>query len=254
MKTLLIGIDFQNDFMDDGSLPVHGGRRDARRFADLIQRCSFDEILLSQDTHEECQIFHPMWWEDLFGEAPAPFTVISKNDVDAGTWIPRFAKGESVAYLEALEREAKRNLIVWNVHCIRDTWGCAIVDEIEGVLKGKPVRRLQKGFDRLTEMYGVFRPEIETQESQRKSEQLLSHVADFDRLVIGGEAKSHCVLESVRQLVNYLKQHDLRREIFLLRDCMHSIAGFEAETDAAYQMLASNYPLTWIASTDWGTA
>ena len=49
-------------------------------------------------------------------------------------------------------------------------------------------------------MYGIIRPEYSTHDSTNTK--LLEKIAEFDKIIIAGEAKSHCVLESIKQSAN----------------------------------------------------
>jgi len=80
MKTLLVIIDMQNDFMEGiGSLPVPGSIKDIKNLIEFINNNKIDTIMCSLDTHEKMQIFHSCWWQDENGNNPEPFTIIDSN-------------------------------------------------------------------------------------------------------------------------------------------------------------------------------
>ncbi|WP_050943046.1 hypothetical protein [Bacillus methanolicus] len=91
---LLLGIDYQNDFLENGSLPVPNSFSDVTNFARFIYENAdaIDDIYMSLDTHATNQIFHPTWWINSQGEHPKPFTIITSKDIDDGIWKPVFLK------------------------------------------------------------------------------------------------------------------------------------------------------------------
>ena len=70
-KKVLLIIDPQTDFSDmaeglrtkNGSLVVPGSSKDYERIIDLIKKEKFHDIHVSLDTHTECHIGHPDFWE-----------------------------------------------------------------------------------------------------------------------------------------------------------------------------------------------
>ena len=87
-RVLFLGIDVQQDFMDHGALGVPGAHGDVERMTrfiyDYMEKIS--NIAVSMDTHTPHQIFHPCWWIDENGEHPAPYTVITLQDLDQGKY------------------------------------------------------------------------------------------------------------------------------------------------------------------------
>ena len=89
-RVLLIGIDWQNDFVIPGkdnvpdgepygSLSVPGAKGDIERWTKFIYN-NFEKItriMLSVDTHYANQIFHRSMWRDKNGSPVAPFTMIT---------------------------------------------------------------------------------------------------------------------------------------------------------------------------------
>lgn len=242
-NNVLLIIDMQNDFMQDGALPVQGAKADAARLADFLFEYvgCFREVVATMDTHGLNHIFFPGWWEDANGNTVEPFTAITRQDLLQKRYIPRFHKKETLRYVEGLEQYAKNTLMVWPYHCIANTWGHSLEQNVFDALcfyeaAGGKVTRVYKGADPLTEMYGVFISEYP--EIKNKNIALLKKVSDYDTIFIAGEAKSHCVLSTVKQLADYMlgKGKPLHK-IRLLTDCMSAIAGFEEYTAKALESL-----------------
>lgn len=98
-------------------------------------------------------------------------------------------------------------------------------------------------------MYGIIRPEYSTHDSTNTK--LLEKIAEFDKIIIAGEAKSHCVLESIKQICEYYyDKPELTRRIYVLTDCMSDIPGFEEYSQTAYKILVSKYKINLVKSTD----
>ena len=57
---------------------------------------------------------------------------------------------------------------------------------------------------------------------------LLEQLDAFDRILIAGEAGSHCVRASTEHLVAHLPSRQLSK-LVLLTDCISPVSGFEAQ-------------------------
>ena len=77
-KVLFLGIDIQNDFMEEGSLGVPGAHKDVEQITKFLydNLGQITEIAVSLDTHALNQIFHPSRWVNQEGEHPEPLTII----------------------------------------------------------------------------------------------------------------------------------------------------------------------------------
>ncbi len=90
-----------------------------------------------------------------------------------------------------------------------------------------------------TEYYGIFGAEIFDPEDPGSglNMTLLEAVMKHDKVYIAGEAKSHCVLETERQVVSYFgHQPELLKKLYFLKDCTSSVRhptiDFDALTEA----------------------
>jgi nicotinamidase-related amidase len=256
-RVLFLGIDVQQDFMDNGALGVPGAHGDVERMTQFIYNNmdKISNIAVSIDTHTPHQIFHPCWWVDENGNNPAPYTVITLADLDSGKWKPVIAPKESREYVKHLEQDGKKQLCIWAYHCIQGTTGCALENQFanmiyfHSVAKKSVVKRLVKGTDPLSEMYGIIKPEYDTKNYVNID--YLNSVASYDKIVIAGEAKSHCVLETIKQILeNYANQPEVTKKIYILSDCMSSIPGFEQVTEDTFNNFVSVYGVNIVKSTD----
>lgn len=256
-RVLFIGIDVQQDFMDGGALGVPGAHGDVERMTRFIYNNmnKISNIAVSIDTHTPHQIFHPCWWIDENGNNPAPNTPITLEDLDNGKYRPIIHPLKSRQYVENLEASAKKTLMVWPYHCIQGTTGCALENQFanmvyfHSVAKKSVVQRLVKGQDPLSEMYGVIKPEYDT--NGYINLDFLNKIEKFDKVIIGGEAKSHCVMESIKQILeHYETRPEVTKKIYILDDCMSIIPGFEDATAQAFDEFKTKYHVNLVNSTD----
>lgn len=256
-RVLFLGIDVQQDFMDNGALGVPGAIGDVERMTKFIYN-NMDQITniaVSIDTHTPHQIFHPCWWIDENGNNPAPATPITLADLDAGKWRAVIAPKDSREYVKHLEQDGKKTLVVWPYHCIQGTTGCALDNQFanmiyfHSVAKKSVVKRLVKGTDPLSEMYGIIKPEYDTH--GYVNIEFLDQLENYDKIIIAGEAKSHCVLETIKQILeNFQNRPEVTRKIYILEDCMSNIPGFEQISDDTFKNFVSAYGVNIVKSTD----
>ena len=256
-KTMLLCIDVQQDFMDGGALGVPGANDDTRRLTRFIYDNleKITNIAVSLDTHSPFQIFHPCWWVDGNGDNPPPFTAITLFDIDAGKWRAVTEPQKSREYVANLEKSGRKVLIVWTYHCLQGTNGHALESNFANMIYFHSVARKSavtmsvKGQEPLSEMYGIIKPEYSA--GGYVNNDVLGLIDRFDKVIIAGEAKSHCVLESVRQILdNFEDTRDVAGKIILLVDCMSSIPGFEKTTEEEFERFRRQYKADLIKSTE----
>ena len=256
-KVLLLSIDVQQDFMDNGALGVPNAVKDVENATKFIYNNidKISQIAVSLDTHNPFQIFHPCWWVDKNGNNPAPYTAITLKDLDEGKWSPVINPIASREYVEHLEKDGKKVLVIWTYHCLQGTNGSALENQFanmvyfHSVAKKTMVQRLVKGQDPLSEMYGIIKPEYDTKNYINID--FLNKVEKFDKIVILGEAKSHCVLESIKQILEYYaNKPEVTKKVFILEDCMGVIPSFEKATEDAFNSFKNQYKVNIVKSTD----
>jgi len=256
-KVFLLCIDFQNDFMKNGELGVPNSHNDVENVTRFIHTHlnKITKIGVSLDTHTPEQIFHPFWWVDAEGRHPSPFTIITSRDVLDGKWLPRKEKEKSLEYVQNLEKIGKKQLCIWPYHCIKGTFGASLEGQLANIVyfhslvRQTEVKTVIKGESPVTEMYGIFKPEYDP--NHELDVQLLEEITSYDKIFVAGEAKSHCVLESLYQMLDYMsKKGRETSQVYVLEDCMSSIPGFENETEEAYQRLADTYHIQLVKSTE----
>ena len=60
----------------------------------------------------------------------------------------------------------------------------------------------------------------------------------WSKIIIGGEAGSHCLLESTKQIMKRFKGHpEIMGRIYVLEDCTSPVGGFEQQMIDAFAEL-----------------
>jgi len=255
--TLLLIIDMQNDFCrPSGALYVKGAEKDISRLGTFITRYPerLDHIIMTQDNHHVIDISHSVFWEDRKGNPPAAFTEIYTDDIEKGTWRPRFEKEKAVEYIRNLENQGEFPHVVWPEHCIIGSYGAAIVDEIMEPVKiwarkGRYFDIVIKGTNPLTEHFGALMANVPiggSPETQLNTE-LVRKLQLFDTILIAGEAKSHCVATTVKQMLNI---DGIAQKLVILEDCMSDVTGFETLAQPIYKK-ARRDGVRFTLSTEW---
>jgi nicotinamidase-related amidase len=236
MGVALLLIDAQVDFCDpSGALYVQGAEEDMARVAEWIQReqSRIDTIVVTLDSHHLMDIAHPGWWIDAYGGNPTPFTAITLDDLKKSRYnVANDATREaSLAYVEHLAEEGKKTLVIWPPHCLLGHPGHALFPAIRDAVdawelaKCKPVEYVLKGTNPYTEHYSAVQAEkIDPNDPSTAPNGAMIHLLDeHDRIVVAGEALSHCVADTVSDLMEQID----RSKFVLLEDGMSCVPSFE---------------------------
>ena len=243
--TLLI-IDPQNDFHPGGTLAIPTADEDAGRIASFIRNNArhIERIVVTLDSHERAHIAHGIFWVNGAGEHPPPFTLISSQDVARGKWRAHDGSKQPAAeeYARKLEETGRFMICIWPEHCIVGSPGHSVRAAILSALDGWAESRMRevlfvwKGQNCMTEMYSALRAEVPVPSDERTllNVGLLRTLRESSQILVCGQALSHCVNFTVRDLAdNY--DADRLGTIGILRDCTSSVPGFE---DAGNSFLA----------------
>ncbi len=253
-RILLLLVDPQVDFVhEDGSLSVPGAVDDTRRIIEWLfsnlERVT--DIAVSLDSHTPLHIFYPGWWIDQAGNHPEALTPITAQEVDDGRWQPLFEAEWSRNYVHELEKRAKKTLLIWPYHTMIGTVGHSITPALyESITYHSEARRSQpiyviKGRIPKTEHYSILEPEVKVPEDPEGSlnTALLDKMGSYDKIYVAGQAKSHCVLETVASIANRAgTQPELIQKVRLLTDCMSSVVhpdiDFESMANESFERFA----------------
>jgi nicotinamidase-related amidase len=247
-KVALIVIDPQNDFCSEkGALYVSGANMDNIRLASWMfkNKSEIDQIFVTLDTHHILDISHPKFWVNKEGVNPNSFTIITPKDVIDGTWkttYPFFNEGVVLTYLEKLEEQGEFPHCIWPEHCIIGTWGQAVDDSInnglrEWIMAGKDARfvsYISKGTHPMTEHFGAFKAQVAVKGAPDTeiNIRLIEHLNNFDVIYLAGQAKSHCVANSLKQIMDL--SEPTAKKFVILEDTMSPVTGFETIADPIF--------------------
>ena len=192
-----------------------------------------------------------MEWLEMDANFDSDYAAVFVSDVSHYDIYPR----QSCDYVEHLEKDGKKTLCVWSYHCLQGTSGAAFENQFanmiyfHSVAKKAVTQRLVKGQDPLSEMYGIIKPEYDTKNYINID--FLNKLENYDKIIIAGEAKSHCVLESIKQILeHYANRPEITQKIYILEDCMSSIPGFEDVTEQTFDDFKKTYHVNIVKSTD----
>jgi nicotinamidase-related amidase len=274
-RLALLVVDAQNTFcVPDFELFVAGrsGRGavdDSRRLCDFVYRNlgAITQTFPSLDTHHAMQVFHAVWLVDEHGEHPAPYTLVSADDVTAGRWRVNPAVADSLGldpdytarhlahYTRRLAEGGKYDLTIWPYHAMLGGIGHALVSAVEEALFFHGMARSSqpdfqvKGDNPLTEHYSMLGPEVtEGPDGERlggKNVELIEKLLTFDAVAVAGQAKSHCVAWTIDDLLrsDSAQEARLAQRMYLLEDCtspvvVPGVVDYTDEADAAFDRFA----------------
>jgi len=286
----LLLIDVQNTFcipefeLFVGGQSGRGAVEDNRRLCEFIYRNLgvINAIAPTMDTHTAMQIFHPLFWINAAGEHPIPTaTSITPEDIQQGKWKVNPAVADSIAggdysklekhalhYVQQLSKAGKYPLTIWPYHSMLGGIGHALVSAVEEALffhciaRNSQTRYEIKGNNPLTENYSILRPEVlqgnDGLPIAQKNTSLIQYLFDFDKVIIAGQAKSHCVAWTIADLLTEIQKKDasLVKKVYLLEDCTSPVVvpgvvdyteqaneAFNQFADAGMHLVQSTQPL-----------
>jgi len=238
-KTQLLIIDPQNDFCEQkGSLWVPCANLDMQRLAIMIKNINIhlDCVHVTLDSHHLMDIAHVDFWKsDSETGIVQDFTFISHDDIKAKKYLPRQEELllHVLDYTKYLEKKKQYPLCAWPAHCLIGSWGHNIYEPLlkalwDAELEGIKINYISKGENPLSEHYSAIEEEVplSLDNNEHLNNDLLLKLSQADRLLIAGEASSHCVLLTVYSIVKYLGD-DYAKKIILLEDAMSPVATHE---------------------------
>ncbi len=274
-RLCLLAVDVQNTFcIPDFELFV-AGRSGTGAVDDNRRLCEFvygnlgviTQIFPSLDTHHAMQVFHAIWLVDEQGDQPAPFALVSAEDVAAGRWRVNSAVADALGidvdyverhlagYTRRLADRGKYDLTIWPYHAMFGGIGHALVSAVEEAVFFHGIARYSrpefqvKGDNPLTEHYSMLGPEVtegpDNDRLGRRNTELIERLLTFDAVVVAGQAKSHCLAWTIDDLLEDDDARDrLAARTYLLEDCTSSVVvpgvvDYTDEADAAFERYAA---------------
>jgi nicotinamidase-related amidase len=275
-RVALLAVDVQNTFCVPGFELFVAGRSgtgavdDNRRLCEFIYRNlgTITQVFPSLDTHHAMQVFHAIWLVDEHGNHPAPYTLISAEDVEAGRWRVNGAVAEALGigedygarhlahYTRRLAEGGKYDLTIWPYHAMLGGIGHALVSLVEeaiffhGVARSSRPEFQVKGEKPLTEHYSMLGPEVtegpDGEPLAGRNMELIERLLTFDAVVVAGQAKSHCMAWTIDDLLgdDDARERQLAERTYLLEDCtspvvVPGVVDYTDEADAAFERFAA---------------
>jgi nicotinamidase-related amidase len=243
MNIHLVVIDPQKDFCDPkGALYVGGADADMERLAEMVLRVKdkLDDIHVTLDSHHVIDIAHPIFWQDSNGKHPAPFTIISEEDVKNGKWSttnPKFLPRAS-EYVQKLAANKRYPLCIWPPHCLIGSDGHKVQPVLyKALLQWENeyfamVDYVTKGSNYFTEHYSAVVADVPdpTDPGTMLNTGFIETLKKADIIALAGEAKSHCLANTVTDIANNFGEENISKFV-LLDDCSSNVTGFDKMGD-----------------------
>ncbi len=269
-KVHLVVIDPQNSFckvvdqsqqqvLHDGELCVAGAWEDmAVRLPRLIRRLGrkLDDIHVTLDSHQGLHVAHPTWYRDANGNQPDPFTVMreqngviigskfdsngNSNDVGEFNCVKPSMTKRTLEYLKALAASGRYPHVIWPLHCLIGTPGQNVVAPLMDSLMDwcalhgdGTIDFVTKGSNPYVEHFSAVRAEVVDPQDKTTdiNKGFLDTVNKADIVLLAGEALSHCVANTVRDMANFFPNNEFIQKCILLTDASSSVTGFESYGD-----------------------
>jgi nicotinamidase-related amidase len=177
--------------------------------------------------------------DGVFRPSPGVLALLPQEVAAEGmAWVER----QLLHYARSLARQGRNALIIWPDHCLIGSEGHAMPGLVQearlfhALLRGVPTPVIIKGDDPWSESYSAFGPEVPDRWDggrlvKPQDDTALLELLRADRIVIAGQASSHCVRWSVDDLLRRMRELDpaLPGRVFVLRDCMSAVVALDAE-------------------------
>ena len=263
-KVQLILIDPQNSFcrqvdsprqqdLHDGELCIPGAWEDMQRVAGLIRRLGgrIDAIDVTMDCHQLLHVAHPIWFRDSQRRHPEPFSIMraeggvilgSRTDSQGNphelgefTTTRGDFHGPTVRYLEQLAAAGRYPHCIWPPHCLIGTPGHNVVAPLMEALLAwcaeRPSRLnlVMKGSNAFVEHFSAVRAEVPRPDDPqtRLNRPLIDRWMQADQVLLAGEAGSHCLANTVRDVADEVPDGAFLKKCVLLLDGTSPVPGFE---------------------------
>jgi len=212
-------------------------------------------ISVTMDTHQRLHVGNPLYWVNDAGKHPDPFTIITSEDLAAGTWKASVAENQerAVQYVKDLEGTGKFKVCVWPYHCIAGTPGHNVQADVMAALNQwssttmKAPHFIFKGQNAHTEAYSALKAEIPNDDPSTKLDtEAIALWDSYDRVLFCGQAASHCVNFTCRDFVANRK----KAEVVVLSDCQSAVGGFEANAKTFFDDMGNTANVSVMACGD----
>jgi nicotinamidase-related amidase len=136
-------------------------------------------------------------------------------------------------YVDALADNNRYVLCIWPPHCLIGSWGHCVTEPVyDALLEWEEnfslVDYTLKGLNMWTEHYSALKADVEDPDDPATAlnEKLIKRLREADVVAISGQALSHCVANTVKDLADNSADEDIRKLVLLI-DTTSSVKGFE---------------------------
>lgn len=264
-KIDLVVIDPQNSFckvvpvaeqqvQHDGELCVTGAWEDMQRVSNLVDRLrnKLNDIHVTLDSHHPLHISHPIWYKDSNGNHPLPFTIMreengnivgsrfdangQQSDVGEFTCFRPSVHKRTLEYLRTLSANNRYPHCIWPQHCLIGTPGHNVVPHLYAALiewekeNYAAVDFVTKGSNHFVEHFSAVKAEVIDPDdpSTQLNVDFINTLMDADEVLFAGEAGSHCLANTVRDIADSFKDDSFIKKCVLLTDGTSPVPGFES--------------------------
>ena len=149
----------------------------------------------------------------------------------------------SFGYLKALAAKGRYPHVIWPEHCIVGSWGWGIVPDLANALHdwewaemGR-VNYITKGNNPWTEHFSGVAAEVPDPDdpTTQVNTGLITTLEEADIIAITGEALSHCVANTGRDIAANFSDPKYVEKLVLLSDASSNVGGFNFLGDAFVQ-------------------
>jgi len=232
----LLVIDPQVDFCDPkGSLYVSGAENDMERLANMVKSFGqkIKKIHATLDCHHLMDVAHTVMWRNSEGNPPDPFTIFGSKEIKDGVWIPVLPslRQKFIDYCEGLEASGRYPLCTWPPHCLIGSEGNNVLPVLFEVFKEWEASKhdnvdyVSKGSNPFTEHYSAVKAEVPDPQdpSTQLNTRLIQTLMEADTILIAGEAGSHCVANTVKDIADGFNDDSYIQKMVLLEDAVSPV-------------------------------
>lgn len=271
----LLVIDPQNSFckvvpqdqqhlLHDGELCVPGAWDDMVRLATMVAAHGgkLSDIHCTLDSHQTNHIAHPAWLKRSNGQPVGIFTAVSLDgdkivgqqiSLKDGSLGPKEVlhcsfpgqTAYTLDYLGKLISSHRYGHTIWPPHCLIGTPGANVVAPLFEafnswcVSKGATIDFVTKGSNPRCEHFSAVMAEVPDpgDPGTQINTVFIKTLMECDELLLAGEALSHCLANTVRDIANCFAtggavslgtSDEFIRKCVLLTDATSSVPGFDA--------------------------
>jgi nicotinamidase-related amidase len=146
---------------------------------------------------------------------------------------------KALDYVRKLEQNGRYGLTIWPPHCLIGSPGHNVFPPLFDALTAWEQRfafvdYVTKGSNILTEHYSAVQADVPdaADPSTQINTRLVQTLENADIIAVAGEARTHCLANTVRDIANNFGDDSFVSKLVLLTDASSDIPGFESHAQA----------------------